>query len=223
MDKYEKPREKLMKYGVASLEDYELIALLLHTGSKDMDVLSLSKVILEVLHEFDDLKRIRLAELLHIKGIKLAKAATILAAVELGRRLTISHQKIIKRITSYEDVFHLLHPMIGHTNQEHLVGIYLNTKGFIIHHEIIFKGTINQTLIHPRELFHVAIKVSSSAIIFVHNHPTGDATPSKADIDITHQIMEIGALLHIEVMDHFIIGHQSIYSIKHQKEILVVI
>ncbi len=223
MNKYEKPREKLIKYGVHSLEDYELIALLIHTGSQDMDVLTLSQVILDVLQALDDLKRIRLVELLHIKGIKIAKASTILAAVELGRRLTISHQKGIQRITKYEDVYHFINPIIGHTNQEHLIGIYLNTKGHIMHHEIIFKGTINQTLIHPRELFHIAIKVSSSAVIFVHNHPTGDTQPSKADIDITHQLIEIGTLLHIEVLDHFIIGHQRIYSIKHQKELIIVI
>ena len=94
----------------------------------------------------------------------------------------------------------------------------MNTKGYLIHKETIFKGTINQTLIHPREMFHIAIKVSASAVIFVHNHPSGDVSPSQADIHMTEELMKIGQMLHIEVLDHIIISHLKTYSIKHKKE-----
>jgi DNA repair protein RadC len=223
MDKKDLPRERLLRFGVQSLYDVELIALLIHSGTKESDVFELSKKVLERLKDLDDLKRIRLAELLHIKGIKIAKATTIIAAIELGRRL--SESKIIQhiKIHTLKDVYMQTFHDIGNEIQEHLIGLYMNTKGYLIHKEIIFKGTINQTLIHPRELFHIAIKVSASAVIFVHNHPSGDVSPSQADIHMTEELIEIGHMLHIEVLDHIIISHLKTYSIKHKKETDIVI
>lgn len=223
MDKKDLPRERLLRFGVQSLYDVELIALLIHSGTKESDVFELSKKVLERLKDLDDLKRIRLAELLHIKGIKIAKATTIIAAIELGRRL--SESKIIQhiKIHTHKDVYMQTFHDIGNEIQEHLIGLYMNTKGYLIHKEIIFKGTINQTLIHPRELFHIAIKVSASAVIFVHNHPSGDVSPSQADIHMTEELIEIGHMLHIEVLDHIIISHLKTYSIKHKKETDIVI
>jgi DNA repair protein RadC len=223
MDKKDKPRERLIRFGVGSLYDEELIALLIHTGTKEHDVFDISKKVMETLRDLDDLKRVRLAELLNIKGIKIAKATTILAAIELGRRLTETKNHPHIKIHTQKDVYLETFHRIGNEIQEHLIGLYLNTKGYLIHKEIIFKGTINQTLIHPREMFHIAIKVSSSAVIFVHNHPSGDVTPSNADIMMTEELMNIGRILHIEVLDHIIISHLKTYSIKHKKETVIVI
>jgi DNA repair protein RadC len=223
MDKKDLPRERLLRFGVQSLYDVELIALLIHSGTKEDDVFELSKKVLQCLKDLDDLKRIRLAELLHIKGIKLAKATTIIAAIELGRRLSESKVHPHIKIHTHKDVYMQTFHDIGNEIQEHLIGLYINTKGYLIHKEIIFKGTINQTLIHPRELFHIAIKVSASAVIFVHNHPSGDVSPSLADIHMTEELIEIGHMLHIEVLDHIIISHLKTYSIKHKKEQDIVI
>jgi DNA repair protein RadC len=218
MDKKDLPRERLLRFGVQSLYDVELIALLIHSGTKECDVFELSKKVLERLRDLDDLKRIRLAELLHIKGIKIAKATTIISAIELGRRLSDSKVHPHIKIHNHKDIYMQTFHDIGNEIQEHLIGLYMNTKGYLIHKETIFKGTINQTLIHPREMFHIAIKVSASAVIFVHNHPSGDVSPSQADIHMTEELMKIGQMLHIEVLDHIIISHLKTYSIKHKKE-----
>ena len=217
-----KPRERLIKYGVQSLLDEELIALLLHVGSQKKDVFTLSKEVMNLLTNIKDLKSLRLVELTSIQGIKIAKATTILAAIELGIRLIHDKKDYIK-ISSIESVYHIAFDMIGHFKQEHFLALFLNTKGALIHKEIIFKGTLNQTLIHPREIFHIAVKVLASSIIVVHNHPSGDVTPSKADIEITQNFMVNGELIGIDVLDHMIIGNDSIYSIRHKKEITIVI
>ena len=209
-----KPRERLLRFGVRALYDEELVALLLRTGSHSKDVYQLSKDMLEVLHSIHDMKHMSLAELMQIKGIKLAKATTIIAAIELGRRMTMKKTKHLQYIKSAQDVYDLVYPDIGQHHQEHLVGLYLNTKGVVIHQAMIFKGTVNQTLIHPREMFSHAIRVGASSVIFVHNHPSGDVTPSQADIDVTKDLMAIGQMLSIQVVDHIIIGEHRFYSLK---------
>jgi DNA repair protein RadC len=218
-----KPRERLIKFGVQSLLDEELMALLLHSGSQKKDVFTLSKEVMQLLTSIKDLKTLRLVELTSIKGIKIAKATTILAAIELGIRLIHDKKDHNIKIENIESVFHVAFDLIGHFNQEHFLALFLNTKGILIHKEIIFKGTLNQTLIHPREIFHIAVKVLASSIIVVHNHPSGDVNPSKADIEITENFMENGRLIGIEVLDHMIIGVNSIYSIRHKKELKIML
>ncbi len=214
----ERPRERLITEGVSSLSNIELIAILLRTGMKDLSVIELSKNVLYHLENLEDLKRIGIEELLLIPGIKEAKASTLIAAIELGKRLTYLPKTSQYRLTSPHDVYHLMHPELSYLEQEHFVCIYLNTKSEMLKKETIFKGTINQTLIHPREIFRQAIKLSASAVIFVHNHPTGDATPSKADIKATETLMKSSAVLGIELIDHIIIGHHEFYSLKEQKK-----
>lgn len=218
---HQKPREKLIKFGVRALNDDELVALLLHTGSKDKDVYTLSKELVDVFRQLQDLKQITLAELMRIKGIKIAKATTLIAAIELGRRLSMKKTAPLTYIKTAQDVYELIAPEISMHDQEHLVGLYLNTKGVLIHQAMIFKGTVNQTLIHPRELFKHAIRVGATAVIFAHNHPSGDVTPSVADIEVTKDIMAIGNLLSIQVIDHLIIGEHAYYSLKTSKSYVV--
>jgi len=218
MPKNERPRERLIEYGVSSLSNEELLAILLRTGMHDFSVIELSKNVLYHLESLEDLKRITVEELLTVKGIKEAKACTIIAAIELGKRLSSYQVERKKVITSTIDVYHLLANELSHLMQEHFICLYLNIKSELLKKETIFIGTINQTLIHPREIFKSAIKLSAAAVIFVHNHPTGDSTPSSADKEATYQLMEGSLYMGINFIDHIVIGKNEYYSIKEQKK-----
>jgi DNA repair protein RadC len=214
----ERPRERLIESGASSLSNEELLAILLRTGRKDLSVLELAKNVLYHLESLEDLKRITVLELLQINGIKIAKATTVVAAIELGKRLS-NLQKIEKvSVKSAFDVYHLLYQDLTHLEQEHFICLYLNTKSELIKKETIYIGTINQTLIHPREIFKHAIKLSAAAIIFAHNHPSGDSTPSKADFQATTSLMSSSAIMGIDVIDHIVIGNHEFYSLKDQKK-----
>lgn len=213
MPNNQRPRERLREQGVQALSAEELLSILIRTGHKDRSVVDLSKDVLYHLESIDDLKRISFEELLSIKGIKSAKASTIIAAVELGRRLAETPRTDRMKITSPVDVYRRLSPRLSHLEQEHFVCLYLNTKSELIKEELLFIGTINQTVIHPREIYGRALRLSSSALIFVHNHPTGDSTPSSADVSATKQLQKSGELMGINVVDHIIIGKNEFYSI----------
>jgi DNA repair protein RadC len=221
MPKEERPRERLIHYGVKSLSNEELIAILLRTGRKDLSVVELSKHVLYHLESLSDLKRMTVQELLQINGIKEAKATTLIAAIELGKRLSELKNTDKVKIASALDVYHLFHHDLSHLLQEHFICIYLNTKAEIIKKETIFIGTINQTIIHPREIFKDAVKLSAAAILFVHNHPTGDSTPSKADLAATDLLSESANLMGIDLIDHIIIGSHEYYSIKERKRVKI--
>lgn len=199
MPKTERPRERLLISGVSYLSNEELIALLLRTGMKDLSVIELSKRVLYHLESLSDLKRITPEELMQIDGIKAAKATTLIAAIELGRRLASLPKTMKHVIRTSHDVYELMYPEIGHLEQEHFVVLYLNTKSEIIKKETIFIGTMNQTLIHPREIFKLAVKHACAALLFVHNHPTGDALPSLADIKATELLKKSGELMGIDL------------------------
>lgn len=218
MPKEERPRERLLAYGANALSNEELLAILLRTGRKDLSVLELSKNVLYHLESLEDLKRMTVQELLQVKGIKEAKATTIIAAIELGKRLSNLNREKKSLIQSPYDVYMILHHELSHLEQEHFICIYLNTKSEVIKKDTIFIGTINQTLIHPREIYKQAIKLSAAAVLFVHNHPSGDSTPSKADIKATTSLMEASTIMGIDLIDHIIIGHHEYYSLKEQKK-----
>lgn len=221
MPKDERPRERLLHYGPSALSNDELIAILLRTGDDHLSVIDLAKKVLYHLSSLDDLKRMSAFELMTIPGIKEAKACTMIAAIELGRRLseTKKSEKVI--IRSAYDVYHHVHAKVSHLMQEHFMCLYLTIKSELITEETIFIGTINQTLIHPREIFKTAVKVSASAIVFVHNHPTGDATPSKADGLATEQLIQAAQLMGIDFIDHIVIGHHEFYSMKEGKKFTI--
>lgn len=219
MPKYERPRERLINYGVEALSNEELLAILLRTGTKDENVFSLAKKVIYHLNFLSDLKNITVEELLQIKGIKLAKATTILASIELGRRL--NYKKELKQIKEPKDIYYLLAPEIGHLEQEHFLCLYLNIKQEIIYKRTLYIGTINQTVIHPREIFKYAHKLSAAKIVFAHNHPTGDSSPSNADLDATKKLIDAANILGIEVLDHIIIGNNEFYSVRGNKKELL--
>jgi DNA repair protein RadC len=214
----QRPRERLITLGVKALLDEELMAILLRTGNQNQSVLELSKKVLYHLDTLNALETMTYQELSSISGIKSAKACTIIAAIELGRRLAI--KPLVAKLTIKEpkDVYHYLIHELKTLEQEHFICLYMNVKSQVIAKETIFIGTISQMIIHPREIFKHAIKYMASGVIFIHNHPTGETTPSMADVKATHQLKEAGLLLGIEMIDHIIIGNHEFYSFKEKNK-----
>ncbi|MCR1899899.1 DNA repair protein RadC [Irregularibacter muris] len=202
----ERPREKLIKYGEKNLSDAELLAILLRTGGKNMTAISLAHQILNHnkigLRHFIDAP---IEELRKIKGIGIAKSAQLKAAIELGRRLS-REDPINRNIKSPLDVVDYLMEEMRYLSQEHFKVVLLNTKNFVISIDTVTIGTVNASLVHPREVFKNAIKKSCTSIILVHNHPSGDPYPSVEDKSITKRLIEAGNIIGIKVLDHIIIG-----------------
>lgn len=207
--KVDLPREKLEKYGVNKLKDHELLALLLGSGIKNINVLELSKKILKNI-EKDGVDKITLENLLEIKGLGKAKASQIIAVIELGKRL---HSNRNPEILSAQDIWNLCVDF-RNSKKEHFVAFYLDTQSRLIERQIISIGTLNNSLVHPREVFEPAIKLSTASIIIAHNHPSGILEPSKEDKQVTERLKQAGELLGIEVLDHVILSKSGYLSLK---------
>ncbi|MDT8336947.1 MAG: DNA repair protein RadC [Candidatus Izemoplasmatales bacterium] len=212
MPKIERPRERLLMYGSQSLSSYELIAILLRVGSNGQSVIELAKSLVNNLIDLSELKNLTVDELKAFKGIGEAKAITLLAAIELGERVLNPRKEKIQ-IASPENVYELLKYELSDLKQEVLMVLFLDLKTNLIAKKIIFKGSLNQSLVHPREVFRYAVKFSAFQIILVHNHPSGDPNPSSQDLEITKVFEQAGNLLQIKVLDHIIIGNNSYLSI----------
>ncbi|MDU3211858.1 MULTISPECIES: DNA repair protein RadC [Anaerococcus] len=214
LDQDDRPREKLIKYGADLLTDEELLAIIIATGNKEKNVIELSKEILDTF-SYEDLADIEVAELTHINGIKNAKACSIVASLRLGKRIAqkVMEREIIK-IEKSEDIYNYLKNELANKKNEYFYAILLDTKNVIISKEVISKGTLDASLVHPREAFKAAIKKSAKSIIFVHNHPSGDVNPSKHDFLTTRNLVDAGNILDIKVLDHIIIGDNDYYSFK---------
>ncbi|HOW28703.1 MAG TPA: DNA repair protein RadC [Elusimicrobiota bacterium] len=209
LHRIEKPREKLARGGAGALKDEELLAILLRTGYKGKDVLALSH---EVTKKFPGKKLFELTfeELSAIKGIGETRAATLLAAWELAKRqLDPAGGKPV--IQTPEDVCNQV-TEIRARKKEHFVVLYLNTRNQLLHREFVSIGTLNASLVHPREVFEPAVRCSAAAVVLVHNHPSGDCAPSEEDRALTRRIQEAGRLLGIDVLDHVIVAENSRYS-----------
>lgn len=209
---YERPREKALKYGVRSLSNQELLAIILRTGTKDESVLTLANNILYKLESISDMNELTIDELLTIKGIGEAKALEIKAAIEFGYRI-IRDEQDHNQVSSPVAVFNLLKDEMRLLKQEHLYALYLNTKGRLIAKKMITKGTTNMTIIDDKEIIKWACKHSASAIIISHNHPSGDPTPSAEDLKATEKLIKSTNLVDIPLLDHIIIGN-NFYSIR---------
>lgn len=206
----DKPREKLKKYGVENLSDSELLSILLRTGNKNYSVEELSNNILKEINGITNLKNIGLNSLIKINGIKLSKASTLLASIELGKRV-LKKENFSKINNSLQIYNAFKHEFIGVKQEMFYVLLFDNKMNLILKKEI-YKGTINKVNIEPREVFKIAIVESASFIIIMHNHPSGDTTPSKEDIEITNTMIKTGKLVGIKVVDHIIISENSYYS-----------
>lgn len=212
LNKVDLPREKLEKYGSEKLKDYELLALLLGSGIKGLNVLELSKRILKTIQKIG-IKKITLEDLLEIKGLGKAKASQVFALLELGKRLN-TENKI--EILSSQDIW-IACTDIRDSKKEHFVVFYLDTQNHLIERQIISIGTLNSSLIHPREVFEPAVKLSSSTIIIAHNHPSGILEPSIEDKEVTIRLKNAGEIMGIELADHIIISKTSYFSFRKEK------
>ncbi|HHX49997.1 MAG TPA: DNA repair protein RadC [Clostridia bacterium] len=214
-----RPREKMQSQGPEALSDGELLAILIRVGGRSESALDLANRLLAQPQGLRFLVEATIEELSRIKGIGLAKASQIKAAVELGRRISLDRGEIRPVIRSPEDVAALLMEKMRFLDREHFQVLTLNTKNQVLGIETAFIGSLNSSIVHPREIFKEAIRRSAAALILVHNHPSGDPNPSPEDLAVTRRLQEAGQLLGIEVLDHVIIGDQRFYSLKQQGNI----
>lgn len=211
----ERPVEKLLISGPETLTNAELLAVILRTGTRGENIISLSTSIISEFNGLDGLLDAGINEITSIKGIKNIKASQILAVGELVKRINVlSLIKIEKVISSPNDIASLIMKEMSFLKQEVLKLIMLDTKNNIIGIKDVFKGSLNTSIVHPREIFKEAIKKSSSSIIICHNHPSGDPTPSKEDINITIRLKECSKIIGIDLLDHLIVGKNQYVSLK---------
>lgn len=209
----DKPRERLYEYGSENLSNEELISILLKTGTKGVSVKEVSLKLLESIGDINKLKDIGINTLMGISGIGRVKAIELKAAIELGKRVFSDSVNIDRvRLNNAKFICEYFYPLFKDKKQEYFYCIYLDTKGILIDKKCLFIGTINSSLVHPREIFKEAYLLSASSIICIHNHPSGDANPSKEDINITRKIKEIAIIHGINFFDHIIIGSGEYYS-----------
>ena len=210
----ERPRERLLKYGAEALSNSELLAIILRTGTQKENVINLSSRILSQSRGLNGLLGLSCEEIMSLKGIGKAKASQILAVAELAKRFRAYKSGDIYSIKQPKDAVSLVMEEMRYFRKEHLRVIMLNTKNVVISMKDVSIGSLNSSIVHPREVFSEAIIKNSASIIVCHNHPSGDPTPSKEDIDVTERLKECGKLLGIELLDHLIIGNGSYISLK---------
>lgn len=210
----DRPREKLAAQGPAALSDAELVAILLRTGNASTGETALDQA-RQLLSRFGNLRRLcsaSVAEICKVKGIGMAKAAQILSAGEIGRRMMSEKIESKQTIQCAAEVFQHFRETLPHRKKEVFVAMLLDTRRRVIRHEKIAEGSLDAAVVHPREAFIPAVRESAAAVIFVHNHPSGDPRPSDRDRDITFRLLEAGRVLGINVLDHVIIGEGRYYS-----------
>ncbi len=208
-----RPREKLLVRGPQSLTNSELIAILLRTGLKGHSVLRVAEELLQKFGSIASLASSSVSKLTTVDGIGNDKAATLMAAFELSRRIDFDKKWLSnQKITSPADVAELFIPIFRDLNKEHFMVVCLSTGNKIIRYETISIGSLNSNVVHPREVFKVAIENNSANIILIHNHPSGNLEPSNEDIRLTNRLKEAGKMLDINVFDHIIIGGSNFRS-----------
>lgn len=210
----DRPRERMRQFGAHALSNAELLAILLRTGTVSESAIGLAHRVLQASDGLRNLVDMSFEQLTSIKGIGPAKALQVQAGIELGRRLSRARLGEAIVIRSPEDVSELMMEELRYLQKEHFVCLFLNTKNQVIGQETLSMGSLNASIVHPREVFRSAIKRSSAAIICVHNHPSGDPTPSAEDINVTKRLMEAGSIIGIDILDHIIIGDQKYVSLK---------
>ena len=211
--KSDRPIERLINKGAEFLSDSEILAILIKTGTREKSAKTIADEILKKYKSLNELKNINLEQLTKIKGIGVTKAVSILTAFELSRRINNQIMSLNEtKITNSSLVFEYYKNKIGDKNQEYFYCLYLNTAKKVIKDKLLFIGTVNKSVVHPREIFKEAYLLSASGIICVHNHPAGSVFPSKEDINLTKKLVEIGELLDVKIIDHVIITNNNYYS-----------
>lgn len=213
----ERPREKALNQGIQVLSNRELIAILIRTGTKRSSALDVADQLLNSTQGLGELSVASLQELAKIEGIKSAKGLSLQAAFELGRRVAYDKIKQGISIEKPQDLVDWLNMQIGFEQQEHFIVLFLNQKNQILCYRDLFKGTLTSASVHPREIFQEAMRVGCARIICVHNHPSGDAQPSEADIVITERIVEGGRMVAIPLIDHIIVSKNTYKSFRQMR------
>jgi DNA repair protein RadC len=214
MAQEERPRERLMQVGATAVSTTELLAIIMRTGQAGESVLRLAERLLMQFGSLPGLAQASLTEMQQVKGIGPAKAIEIKAALELGRRLMAAIPDERPRVSSPADAANLLMSEMMFLEQEHLRLILMNTRNEVLKTPTIYIGSLNTSVVRIGELFRAAIKENAAAFIVVHNHPSGDPSPSAEDVNVTRQLVQAGKLLDISVLDHIVIGRQRYVSLK---------
>lgn len=209
----EKPRERLIKYGKENVSTNELIEIILKSGTRKAGIKEISHNIMSSVNNINELKDIEINTLMNIEGMSKVKAIELVAAIELGRRVYIDdNYKELVVLTNPSTIINYFHNLFRDKKQEYFYVVYLDNQKKYIDKKLLFKGTVNYSLVHPREIFKEAYMLSACYIVCIHNHPSGDASPSSNDIDITRRVKDIGNMHGIGLLDHIIIGDNSYYS-----------
>ena len=205
-----RPRERLKEVGVDNLTDQELLAIILKTGTKNKNVLDLSLDILNK-YKLKELEDVSLFDLKEINGVGEVKAIELLASIELGKRVLLKPPNNLK-LSSSKEIYESMKYLFYNKKQEYFYCLYFNNNSTLISKKLLFIGTLNKSITHPREVFKEAYKVSASYIICLHNHPTNNVLPSKEDITFTNSLITLGKLQGIPIIDHIIVGNNTYYS-----------
>lgn len=212
----ERPRERLKNIGVDNLSNTELLSIILKSGTVNKNVTELATELLNS-YTLSDLKNISINGLKNIKGIGEVKAMELLATIELGKRIFVQDEKILETYTNPKDIWEKTKYLFKDVKQEYLYALYFDNKQRLIEKKLLFIGTVNQSVVHPREIFKEAYRLSASSIICIHNHPSNDTTPSKQDIIFTENLFKIGAIQGIPILDHIIVSENKYFSFYEHK------
>ena len=209
----ERPRERVIKYGIENISNSELLAIIIKTGTRKYSVKEIADIILSRIDSITNLNEININTFNNIPGLGKVKTIELMAAIELGKRIFLEHENNNKVFYDnpqmiYQDNLYLF----SNKKQEYFYVLYLDNRNNLIERKLLFMGTINRSIVHPREIFKEAYLTSASKIICMHNHPSGDINPSSEDIRLTKSLIEIGKLQGIMVADHLIIGDDNYYS-----------
>lgn len=209
----ERPRERLMEYGKENLSNEELLSIILKTGNGKLSVKEVSNNVLNYFNGINNLKDATKEQLQQIKGIGLVQALTLLSVVELGKRIYMNDNFSDKLLlTSSSNIYNYMKYQLYDKKQEYFYCLYVNQRKELIERKLLFMGTLNRSVVHPREVFKNAYLCSASGIICVHNHPSGNVNPSREDIRLTNSLVELGQVNGIPIIDHVIIGDNDYYS-----------
>lgn len=208
------PREKALEYGISSLNNNELLALIIKSAYKDRNVFELADDILNLANGFNNLLSLSYEELISVKGIKTAKALEIMAILEISKRLAKIDTINESQLNNPSKVVEWMRFNVGFSNQEEFFAVYLNARGTIIKAEIMYKGSKNSSIVGIDEILRKAIILKASALVVAHNHPSDNVEPSNNDIVLTHKLYNSCSMLGIPLLDHLIIGKSNYFSFK---------
>jgi DNA repair protein RadC len=211
---HDRPREKLERLGPAALGDNELLAVILGSGSRDAGALALANTLLARADGLAGLTRSTIVDLQQVDGVGRARAAQVLAAIELGRRTLLRGTSLRPQLNSPREIARHLLPQYGSCPVEQFGVLMLDTKNHVIRVKLVSIGSLDQTVVHPREVFREAAVASAAAIVLFHNHPSGDPTPSPDDIALTNRLIEAGGVMGIDVLDHLILADHRYFSMR---------